>query len=179
MRGWSLGDRHGLPARRRFDGLDAARLEQAGLELLAEPVAVALDVNGDGVVEQAIEDRGRDHGIAEHLAPGPEALVAGEDDGAALVAARDELEEEVGALAVDRDVADLVDDEQLRLPQELEALVEAVVSEGLPRVAMRPAAVVKRVRTPCSQALSPRATARCVLPTPGGPRSRTLSPLSM
>ena len=44
---------------------------------------------------------------------------------------------------------------------------------------MRPVAVVKSVRMPSSHALRPRATARWVLPTPGGPRSRTFSPLSM
>jgi hypothetical protein len=120
-----------LPARSRFDGLGAARLEEPGLELLAESVTVALDVDGDGVMKPAIEDGGGDHRIAEHLASGPEALIAAEDDGPALVAAQDELEEEVGALAVDGDVADLVDDEQLRLPRELEALVEPVLGEGL------------------------------------------------
>ena len=112
MRGRSDGDGHGLTAWRRFDAFGAARLQQPGLELLAEAVAVPFDVGGDGVVEQAIEDRGRDHGIAEHLAPSPEALVTGEDDGPALVATGDELEEEVGTLAVDGDIADLVDDEQ-------------------------------------------------------------------
>ena len=53
--------------------------------------------------------------VAEDVAPGAEALIAGQDDRAPLVAARDQLEEEIGAVAVDRDVADLVDDQQLRL----------------------------------------------------------------
>lgn len=41
-----------------------------------------------------------------------EALVAGEDHGAALIAAADELKEEVGPGPVDGQVADLVNDEQ-------------------------------------------------------------------
>ena len=131
MRGRSDGDGHGLTAWRRFDAFGAARLQQPGLELLAEAVAVPFDVDGDGVVEQAIEDRGRDHGIAEHLAPGAETLIAGEDDGPALVAARDELEEKVGPLAVNGDVADLVDDEDLGLGQELQAFVPAILRQGL------------------------------------------------
>ena len=81
-------------------------------------VAVAADVDGDRVVEEAIEDGRRDDGIAEDLAPRAEALVAGQDDGAALVATGDELEEEVGAVAIDRDVADLVDHEQRGLREE-------------------------------------------------------------
>jgi hypothetical protein len=59
-----------LAAWRRFDEIGAARLEQSRLELFAEAVDVALDVDGDGVVEEAIEDGGGDDGIAEHLAQG-------------------------------------------------------------------------------------------------------------
>ena len=72
------------------------------------------------MVEEPVEERGGDHGVAEDVAPRAEALVAREDDGAPLVAARDQLEEEIGAVAVDRDVADLVDDQQLGLGEELE-----------------------------------------------------------
>ncbi len=39
--------------------------------------------------------------IVEHTAPGAEALVADNDDRAELVAARDELQEEIGSLPVD------------------------------------------------------------------------------
>jgi hypothetical protein len=66
----------------------------------------------DGVVEDSVQDGGGSDPVAEHLPPAAEALVAGEDHGTALEAAADELEEEVGASAVDRQVADLVDDEQ-------------------------------------------------------------------
>ena len=62
------------------------------------------------MMEQAVEDGAGDDGIAEDLAPGPETLIAGDDDRAALVAARDQLEEQVGALAVDRQIANLVAD---------------------------------------------------------------------
>src|SRR5271169_1771680 len=41
------------------------------------------------MVEQAVEDGAGDHRIAEHLAPGAETLIAGDDDRTALVAARD------------------------------------------------------------------------------------------
>ena len=37
--------------------------------VLAQPVACALDLDHDGMVEQAIEQCGCNDGIAEHLAP--------------------------------------------------------------------------------------------------------------
>ena len=51
--------------------------------------------------------------VAEDLAPLFEAAVGGDDDRAALVAPGDEREEEVGRAALKRQVADLVDDEQV------------------------------------------------------------------
>jgi len=69
------------------------------------------------MMEKSIENRAGDHGVAEDLAPGAETLVAGNDDRTTLVAARDQLQEQIGALAVDRQVADLVADQELRLGQ--------------------------------------------------------------
>ena len=57
------------------------------------------------MVQQAVEDRAGDHGIAEDLAPSTEALIAGDDDRTAFVTARDQLEEQVGALTVNRQVS--------------------------------------------------------------------------
>lgn len=87
--------------------------QEPGPAFLFQAVALSFDVDGGGVVEQPVEDGAGDDGVAEDVAPGAEALVAGERDGAPFVAAGDELEEEVCALAVDGDVADLVDDQEL------------------------------------------------------------------
>ena len=55
-------------------------------------------------------DQGRSHHrVAEDLAPLLERAVRGDDDRAALVAARDEREQQVRGLALERQVADLVD----------------------------------------------------------------------
>ena len=43
--------------------------DDPGLELLLEPVALALDVDRDRVVEDTVQDRRGDDGVAEHLAP--------------------------------------------------------------------------------------------------------------
>ena len=61
----------------------------------AEAVACPFDLNDDGVVQEPIEQRGGDDGIAEDLAPFGEAAVRGQDHGAFLVAGVDELEEGV------------------------------------------------------------------------------------
>src|SRR3982751_372610 len=66
------------------EGLAAG--QQTGLALLLEPVALALDVDDRGVVEQPVEQRRGDDLVAENLAPAGEALVGGQQDRAALVA---------------------------------------------------------------------------------------------
>jgi hypothetical protein len=81
--------------------------------MAAEAIAGALDADDDGVVEEAVEQRGGDDGVAEHLAPFGKAAVGGEDHGAALVAGVDQLKEQVPAAGDDGEVADLVDDQQL------------------------------------------------------------------
>jgi len=83
-------------------------LDETGLELVLEPVAVASDVDGDGVVEHAVEYGGGEDAVAEHFAPTAERLVAGEDGRPLLVAPADELEEQAGAALVDGQVVDLV-----------------------------------------------------------------------
>jgi len=77
-------------------------------------------------MQNPVEDGRGDDAVAKDLAPAAEALVAREDHRASLVAAADELKEEIGAGAIDRQVADLGDDQQSRHGVDLEALVESV-----------------------------------------------------
>jgi len=74
-------------------------------------------------MQNPVEDGRGDDAVAKDLAPAAEALVAREDHRASLVAAADELKEEIGAGAIDRQVADLGDDQQSRHGVDLEALV--------------------------------------------------------
>src|SRR5439155_9727661 len=83
------------------------------------------------MVEHAIEDGGGDDAVAEDIAPAAEGLVAGQDERPLLVAAADQLEEQVGAALVDRQVADLVDDQEPRHGVELELLLEPALGERL------------------------------------------------
>jgi hypothetical protein len=112
------------------------------------------------MVQKPIEDRAGDHGVAEHVAPGAQALIAGDDDRAAFIATGDQLEEQVGALTVDRQIADFIDQERLRFSQQLESFFQPAFRESLPSVVMSAVAVTNRVRTPCSQAFIPSAIAK-------------------
>ena len=64
-----------------------SRLQVFGNQLcvLAQPIALALDLHDDGVVQQAIQQCAGDHDIAEDLAPLAEAAVTGQDERAAVI----------------------------------------------------------------------------------------------
>ena len=64
-----------------------------------------LDLDHDGVVQQTVEQRGGDDGVAEDLAPFGEAAIRGEDHGALFVTGVDELEEQIAAAENDRQIA--------------------------------------------------------------------------
>lgn len=64
------------------------------------------------MVDEAVDHGGGDDVVGEGFAPAAEGQVAGDDDGALFVAGRDELEEQVGCVGVEGQVADLVDDDQ-------------------------------------------------------------------
>ena len=81
-------------------------------------------------MHEAIDQGGGDHRVAEDLAPGLEPAIASDDDRAAFVAAGDQGEEEVRGLALEREVADLVDDQQLVALQPPELLVQRVALLG-------------------------------------------------
>ena len=82
-------------------------------------------------MDEPVDQRGGDHRVAEDFAPGLESAVAGEDDRAAFVAARDEREEQVRGLALQWQVADLVDDDEAVAFEAFEFVVERVAVLGL------------------------------------------------
>jgi len=88
--------------------LGVIRLETVVLE----PVAVTLDVDDPGVMEQSVEDGRGDHGVTEQLLPVHEALVRGQDRRVLLIAVGDELEEQMRLPAVHGQVPHLVHDDQ-------------------------------------------------------------------
>jgi len=86
----------------------------AGGALLRFLEAIALAFEGDdlGAVQQAIDEGDHAGGVGEHLVPFAEGLVGAEEDGALqLVAAGDDLEQQIGIAGVVGQIADLVDGE--------------------------------------------------------------------
>ena len=83
------------------------------------------------MVDDAVDDGGGHVAVAEHVAPSAELEVRGEDDASPFVAVGDDLEQEPGAVDVDGQVSELVDDEQVGLADGLEFLVEPVLGFGL------------------------------------------------
>ena len=98
------------------------------VDVAPQAVACSFDVHDDGMVQQPVQQGGGDHGVAEHLAPFGKAAVGGEDHRTPLVAGVDELEEQVPATGDDRQVADLVDDQELGPAQEAEPLAQRALA---------------------------------------------------
>jgi hypothetical protein len=67
------------------------------------------------MVEQPIEKCCGHHTVAHHLRPGLEALVGGDNERSLLVELADHIEKQIGLSFFDRGVADLIDDDKLRL----------------------------------------------------------------
>ncbi len=83
------------------------------------------------MVDEPVDHGGRDGGVAEDLAPAAEGFVAGDVEAGPLVAAADQLEEQVGGLGLEGDVADLVDDEERVATQAEQLVVEPAGAVGL------------------------------------------------
>ncbi len=86
------------------------------IDLILHAVAFAFQYHGFGVVEEAIEYSGSDSGVVvEDFRPVFEDAIGGEENGAAFIAVADDLEQEVGAGFVERQIAELIDQEQIGL----------------------------------------------------------------
>ena len=116
--------RGGVPGGVGVDGL-------AEIGVAAHAVAVAADVDDVAAVQEPVEESGGHDLVTEDPAPLLEALVGGEHGRCVLVSAVDELEEERGSALGDREIADLVDDQQRRVREGLEAPVEVAGGPGL------------------------------------------------
>src|SRR5271170_254556 len=88
----------------RFGGLRRAVLETEAVVSSFENVAA---------VGEAIEQRGRHLGVAEHGGPLAEAEIGGDDDAGALVELAQQMEEQGPAGGTERQVAKLVEDDEI------------------------------------------------------------------
>ena len=87
-------------------------MKRCGLPLdpIFHAIAFAFDKDSFGVMEQAIEERGGERAVVvEDFGPVLICPICSEDDGTTLIALADDLEEQIGAVFVDRQIAEFVD----------------------------------------------------------------------
>jgi len=99
----------------RCDCRVGGRPAAASLSFERGAAAVALDVHLEdgGVMNEAVDDRDRHCLIRKDLAPFPERLVGGDEEGSPFVASADELEEHAGFGLVFGDVGEVIQDQQV------------------------------------------------------------------
>ena len=89
--------------------------------MFAHAIAVASDIDQVAVMQHPVDECCRHDIISEDLAPFLKALIRGQHGGGFLVAAIHQLEEQHGPGVVDRQIADLIDDQQRGMGQDCEA----------------------------------------------------------
>ena len=92
-----------------------------------ETIRLAFDVDDSAVMQDTIEDSGGNGDIGKDLVPLGEGLIGREDGGGLLIAACNQLEEEVGALNVHGKIADLIDNKHLVLGKNFKLVRQAVL----------------------------------------------------
>ena len=100
----------------------------SGHEGVLAAVGASLESDEPAVAHGAVDQRGGHVLVAEHASPAGELDVRGVDHAPGLVGIRYDLEQEPGALLVDRHVAELVDDQEPRLGDLPELRVEPVLA---------------------------------------------------
>ena len=96
-----------------------------------QTVRLALDVDHGAVVQDAIQDGGGNGDVGKDLIPLGESLVGGKNGGRLFVPSGNQLEEQVCALDIHGEIANLVNDEQPVLGQDFELVGQAVLEMGL------------------------------------------------
>ena len=108
------------------------RPTRSALSFEGGAAAVALDVHLEdgGVVDEAVDGGERHGGIGEDLAPFAEGLVGGDEDGAALVAGADQLEQDAGLGLVLGDVGEVVEDQEVEAVEPVDGGFEGELAAG-------------------------------------------------
>ena len=93
--------------------------------LVFETIALARDLHDGCVMQDAVKHGGRQHGVVgEGFVSAAEAEVRRQDHRALFIRAGNNLEEQVRLFAPERQIADLVDDQQLRRGDSAKAMGE-------------------------------------------------------
>jgi hypothetical protein len=144
-----------------------------------QAVTLATDLYDMGVMQESAEQRGEKRRfVGEGRGPLGERQVAGENRAAPFVALGHDVEEEIGLLASERQVADLINHQQTRpITARLRYSFRRPWLLAVASCSMRSAAVGTRVLIPGMAARYASATARWLLPTPGAKQHDVLGAL--
>ena len=96
-----------------------------------QAIRLTLDVDHGTMVQNPIQGGRGNRNVGEDLIPLGEGLVGVEDGGSFLIPPGNELEEQVCALGIHREIANFVDDEHPVLGQNLELIRQTVLKVGL------------------------------------------------
>lgn len=91
-------------------------------------MALTVELEDGGVVDEPIDGRHRRHRVFEDLVPLAEDQVGGDDDGLLLIALGQEVKEHLHLLAGLLDVADVVDDDGIEAPEPRDGLRQLEVA---------------------------------------------------
>ena len=142
---------------------------------MAEAPGLGAGVDDVRAVGEAVNDGLGEAGVGEDLGPFAEGQVGGDDQRAAFVALGEDLEDELGGAVGQREVAELVNDDELGAGVAGNDAGELAADWASWSSLASPARVVKRTRRPCWQAQTASAVASIVLPVPLSPMKITLS----
>lgn len=98
-----------------------------------QAVRLTLDIDNGAVMQDTVQDGGGDGDVGKDLVPLGEGFVGGKDGRRFFIPSGNQLEEQVCALDVHGEVADLVDDEHPVLGENLELVRQTVLKVGLLR----------------------------------------------
>ena len=110
LRAWFRRSAATLGWRRRRNGRVCSDVFGDEIGMGAQPVACAGNLDHDSVVQETIEQRGGDDGIAEDFSPFRKSAIGRQDHSPLLITGVDQLEEEVGPSGCDGQISDLIDE---------------------------------------------------------------------
>ena len=132
----------------------------------------SLDLDYDGLVQQAVEQRRCHRRIPEHLVLFSKAAVGWEDHRALLVTGVDQLEKQFGAAGCHREVGDLVGAQEDIPVEAPEPFRKPSVTLGAHQHVDHLGPTGTVVPLPARTAFAPKAVARWLLPVPCGTSRR-------
>ena len=136
---------------------------------------VAFDLDGVAEVTDAAEESVHHGGVSQKVLPLLVVEVGGDDGGATSIALLHELEEDVGLLGPDREVAQLVNDQEGQPCERVEELAGGPIGEGRVHLVEEVLGLDEEPSVTVLESLEEDAGGKAVLPTPVGPMKTRFS----